>query len=214
MKIVEGWHCPDLLNGAGKYLERAKEDGIQTVKLARKRRVAIQAGGHVGTWPCFLSHHFETIYTFEPTPDNFDCLIRNIAVHASGPERVFAARGALGDKRGPIDMVMSGKSTGQHRARYPAEKGLGSVPIYRIDDLALPTVDALFLDLEGYEAHALAGALDTLARCRPVVMAENNKRANDQGFKLAYLEGFMSEAGYRVHSRVGEDIIFLPEGAA
>jgi len=210
MKFVDGWACPDILSGPGKYAKRAEEDGILAVAMCKNKRVAIQAGGHVGTWPCFLSRHFDVVYTFEPTPDNFECLVLNIHKHAKHSECIFAARGALGRKRGPIDMVISGKSTGQHRARYPLDPELSSVPVYRIDDLALPVVDGIFLDVEGYENHALGGAIETLKRCRPVVMAENNHRAENQGFRMEDLEIFMRSADYRLAHTVGEDLIFVP----
>lgn len=209
MKRVDGWWCPELLSGPGKYLRRAEEDAPLAIGLCAQHRVVIQAGGHIGTWPCFLAKTFETVYTFEPTADNFACLVTNIWAQ-DVQNQVFAAQGALGNKRGPIDMVLSGKSTGQHRVRYPDGPGLGTVPTYRIDDLALPVVDALFLDVEGYEQHALTGAAETLKRCRPVVMAESNKRAQDHGFSKDDLEVFMRMHNYTLHERVSEDLIFAP----
>lgn len=213
MKIVEGWHCPDMLSGAGKYLRRAVEDAPAAINLCAQRRVAVQAGGHVGTWPVFLSQHFERVYTFEPTAENFRCLVRNVEEHARDPNAIFPARAALGNKRGPIDMMMSGKSTGQHRARYPKGDALGTVPSVRLDDLELPVVDGLFLDLEGFENHALRGAIETMKRCRPVVMAENNRRARDQGFTLEDLKIFMRCCDYRLVSAVNEDLIFQHRNA-
>lgn len=212
MKIIGDWHCPDLLSGPGKYQRRAHEDAPLAIAQCKQRRVAIQAGGHIGTWPVFLSTHFGTVYTFEPAADNFACLMLNIWAHGERPESIFATRGVLGHKRGPIEMVLSGKSTGQHRVRYPSDAGMGTVPAYRIDDLALPIVDALFLDLEGYEMHALSGARDTLRRCRPVVMAENNKRVMDHGFKMESLEALMKGEGYRLHAAISEDLIFVHNG--
>ena len=214
MKIVNGWHCPDLLSGAGKYMKRAIEDAPAAILRCERRRVAIQAGGHVGTWPVYLSGPFERIYTFEPTSENFRCLVKNVEDHAADPGRIFAARGALGNKRGPIDMVLSRKSTGQHRAHAPKNPNIAAVPCYRIDDLNFPVVDALFLDLEGFENFALRGAAETLTRCRPVVMAENNRRAADQGFKRGDLAEFMATLNYQVVHAAGEDLIFQHRGEA
>lgn len=210
MKEVEGWFCPDLLSGPGKYARRAREDAPLAIEHCKHRRVAIQAGGHIGTWPVFLAGKFETVYTFEPAPQNFDCLVRNIARHLPEPEHVFAARGALGDARGPIELYISGKSTGQHRVRKGDPAALGTVPTYRIDDLQLPIVDAIFLDLEGFEGHAVRGAASTIALHRPVVMAENNSRAREQGFRPDALEKFFEKLGYRKVADVHEDLIFVP----
>ena len=214
MKIVEDWHCPDQLSGAGKYMRRAIEDAPKAIERCKHRRVAVQAGGHVGTWPVFLSGHFDRVYTFEPTAENFRCLVKNVEQHAKDPNAIFPARGAVGNRRGPIDMVLSGKSTGQHRARWPKDPSIAPVPCYRIDDFEFPIVDGLFLDLEGFENFALRGAVETLKRCKPVVMAENNRRCWDQGFKPQDLEIFMRTCDYRLVERVGEDLIFQHRKAA
>lgn len=212
MKVINGWHCPDLLSGPGKYMRRAVEDAPLAFERCKQRRVAVQAGGHVGTWPIFLSKHFERVYTFEPIGENFRCLVRNVSEHAENPDAIFPARGALGHIAKPVDMVISGKSTGQHRARYPSEHKVGTVPVYRLDDLGLPAVDAIFLDLEGFENFALRGALETMKAHRPIVMVENNRRCEDHGFKRGDLEVFMRCANYQIAARVGEDLIFEPRG--
>jgi FkbM family methyltransferase len=44
-----------------------------------------------------------------------------------------------------------------------------------IDTLALPRLDFLKLDVEGMEVDALAGAHDTIRRCKPIILAEQIK---------------------------------------
>lgn len=211
MKIVEGWQCPDLLSGPNKYARRAREDAPVAIEECWSRRVAIQAGGHIGTWPVFLSTRFETVYTFEPAPENWLCLTTNLATFVQGPERVFPFRAAVSQHGGPVEMHISGKSTGQHVAKILEGKGVvGTVPSIRIDDLALPICDAIFLDLEGFENFALRGAKETIARCRPVLMVENNKRAIRQGFTLDDVPKLLKAWGYQLKAVVNEDMVFTP----
>jgi len=202
MKIVAGWHCPDLLTGPGNYL-RKNGDAALALSLATSRRTAIQAGGHIGTWPVMLAGEFSTVMTFEPDFENFSALAANLAERTSG--NVFPARGILGNKRRPHGLRRSPKSTGQHRV------GDGEpVPCFRIDEMGLDTVDAIFLDVEGFEIPALLGATETIKRSRPVIMAEENKRALDQGFRIGDLDKVLAGFGYTRAGAVGEDLIFTP----
>lgn len=203
MKEVAGWRCPDLLSGPGNYLGRCGhlELGIER---ARRKLVAVQAGGHIGTVPAYLADRFARVYTFEPDPENFACLAANC--YARHPGQIYAAQGILGNDRGPVALKTSTKSTGQHRVKPGAD---GDVPSYRIDDLGL-AVDAIFLDVEGFEIHALRGAVATLKRWRPVVMAEENKRALDQGFRIGDLGRFLATYGYHQVAAIADDLVFAP----
>lgn len=202
MKIVADWHCPDLLTGPGNYLNKNRDAELALEHLTGARS-AIQAGGHIGTWPVYLAPRFERVFTWEPDADNFTCLVRNLADR--GLSNVFPARGILGQKRRPHGLRKSPKSTGQHRV------GDGDlVPCFRIDDLGLTDVDAIFLDVEGFEIPALRGAADTIARCRPVIMAEENKRALDHGFRIGDIARLLEPWGYRKVAAVNEDLVFIP----
>jgi FkbM family methyltransferase len=205
--MVRGWMCPVLLSGPGSYLARSQDADAAIALVAEDRRkdgVAIQAGGHIGVWPVKLSRVFATVYTFEPDAANFAALAHNVHAKAHGP--VFRAQGVLGDKRGPVALERSTKSTGQHRVT----NGPGAVPTYRIDDLALPRLDAVFLDVEGCEIPALRGGWKTIKRFRPVIMAEENKRSVRQGFAIGELAAVLGEIGYRLVDRRGEDLVFAP----
>lgn len=203
MKVVAGWHCPDLLSGPGNYLNK-NGDAELALEHLKGARTAIQAGGHIGTWPVMLASRFERVLTWEPEAENFACLVRNLAER--GHSNVFPARGILGLKRRPHGLRKSPKSTGQHRV------GQGDpVPCYRIDDLGLADVDAIFLDVEGFEVPALQGAEATIARCRPVIMAEENRRALDHGYRIGDLARLLEPWGYRKVAAVNEDLVFLPD---
>jgi FkbM family methyltransferase len=202
MKTVAGWHCPDLLSGPGNYLNK-NGDARGALDLLTASRTAIQAGGHIGTWPVILSPIFRQVVTFEPEAENFACLAANLAERTPG--NVFPVRGVLAEQKGPLQLRVSPKSTGQHRI------GEGIfVPAFRIDDLGLDDVDAIFLDVEGFEIPALQGARKTIARSRPVIMAEENRRTVDQGFRIGDLERLLRGWGYRKVAAINEDLIFAP----
>lgn len=208
MKHVAGWHCPDLLSGPGNYLNRFREiwPVLEGVMGKRKRRSAIQAGGHIGTWPISLAALFANVYTFEPDCENFRALVKN-ADALDAQCRLYPMRAILGCARGTAELIISAKSTGQHRVKAGA---IGPVPTIRIDDLALADCDLIQLDVEGCELHALQGAVQTLERCKPIIVAEENKRCQDQGFRLGQLADQLLAWGYIHKASLGEDLIFAP----
>lgn len=79
----------------------------------------------------------------------------------------------------------------------------------RIDDLVgVSNVTVLKLDLEGGEAEAIAGAFETISRCRPLIAAEASTAA-----KFDELSEQMSLLSYRKLSRSGKrhTYIWLPK---
>lgn len=206
MKVVNGWTCPDLLSSPGGYQSRFDKER-HVFEAVKSRRSCVQAGGHVGTYPIGLAALFGAVYTFEPDAENFTALTANIQMF--GLAHVFPARGLLGHKRGPRGLHLSTKSTGQHRV-----KGDGLLPVYRIDDLGLTDCDLIQLDVEGFEINALRGAEETLKACRPLVVAEENRRARDHGFKIGELEILMRMFNYKLTGKIGEDLIFQHRKAA
>lgn len=180
-------------------------------KLAPRRTVCVQAGGHVGLWPRELAKAFDTVYTFEPEQANFAALTRNCDAH-----NIYAARGALGDKRGPV-AIDKGAVSGLHRIHMdPDGPAAGEIPQYQVDDLGLRDCAAIVLDVEGFELPALVGAYKTLQRFRPLVVVEAiDKHANALGFPgLAVLEQLLVDAlGYcRSQPLIGADRVFQHSG--
>lgn len=206
MKVVTGWVCPDLLSGPGNYLGRCPHTDAAW-SLTTKRRVAIQAGGHIGTVPCYLANIFERVYTFEPDPENHAALVAN--TFRRFPDTIITAQGVLGQHHTPVAMLKSTRSTGQHRVRRGAA---GAIPSYRIDDLGLADVDAIFLDVEGFEIPALRGGYKTIRQWRPVIQVEENKRAVDQGFAIGAVGAMLQEWGYVERGRIADDIVFTHAG--
>lgn len=203
MKMVDGWRCPDLLSGPGNYMRRGLEMLDAAAPWIKRKGCVIQAGGHVGTVPVLLADQYEVVYTFEPEAANFAALAFN--AHERAPSRIFAARGCLGAERTTVSLEISTRSTGQHTV---ARKRPGLVPVYMIDDLNV-RVDAIMLDVEGYELHALAGARRTINRDHPLVIAEENKRSVGHGFKIGDLDAHMHLQGYKMVQTVGEDRIYV-----
>lgn len=167
---------------------------------AGERRTLIQAGGHLGIWPEYLSHYFKRVISFEPSETVFECLEKNTA-HRPNIECVMAA---LGDENKSIGFYQSGWKTGTDTCVLKD----GMEPSYnvsqiRIDDMCLDDVDAIFLDIELYEVSALMGARETIEKFSPVIQVELHDKAKDA------IDGLLTSWGYRLIDRVSKDGVYV-----
>lgn len=158
-----------------------------------QRRVIIQAGGCLGMYPRLWSDSFEHVYTFEPDPVNFYCLVANCP-----SDRIIKMQAALSDTC-RFGAFLPGPDFNAGLGKMECEPG--PVPMLALDALEFPHVDAIQLDCEGHETKITAGALKTLRQHRPVVAIEKpNTAARD----------ILSELGYAEVERVGTmpDVVF------
>ena len=157
----------------------------------------VQAGGAVGRWPIALAEMFEQVYTFEPDPLNFACLVRNAAAL-----NILKYQAALGQSAELIHMEpMEADNAGAGEV-IPG----GRTPTITIDSLALTDVDFMQLDVEGSEEKVLRGAAKTIKRDRPVLMLEFGNVA--QAIKDS-LAKYLEEIGYRHVGNVSRDKVFV-----
>ena len=172
----------------------------------RGRTAAVQAGGNLGIYPKRLAQLFTTVYTFEPAADLWPKLL----VNAPEPN-IVKLQAALGDTRELVQVSRVRRDGKRH-----AHEGIGytvphgTIPTLRIDDLNLPVCDLVYLDIEGGELPALRGAVETVARCRPVIGVEINKNLKYVGLTPAHVIDFLAGQGYRHAQTLGSDQVFVP----
>lgn len=127
-------------------------------------RVAIQAGGCCGVYPRMLAQRFKTVYTFEPVPAAFHCLVNNNQL-----EKVIKLQIALGDRVGQTALTYINNSVGMSQVNNEVK---GMIPMMTIDSFNFQDVDLIALDVEGHEYQALKGAQETIAKWKPVIIIE------------------------------------------
>jgi FkbM family methyltransferase len=172
------------------------EEVALTLDVLRERRethgdgvIALDGGANIGVftveWAREMSGWGEVI-SFEPQERIFYALAGNVAL-----ANLFNARAcwaALGAKSGKMMVPRPnyarpgsyGSLELQHRATTEfigqaisyEEEAMDTVQVIAVDDLALPRLDLLKFDVEGMEIEALAGARETIARLRPVLLVE------------------------------------------
>lgn len=139
-------------------------------KYCNKLDVMIQAGGNAGFYVKKYSEIFKTVYTFEPIPLLFYCLNLN-----ASKENVYKFNCCLGDKNECVSMNNTFETLGHGGSHVNLNSDINSkrTPTFSIDNLNLAVCDLIQLDLEGYELKALLGGIETIKRCKPVIVVED-----------------------------------------
>lgn len=187
----------------GKYHGVREVHNIPAIVFwCKKTNIIIQAGGNVGLWPQAYSEIFKQVYTFEPDPLNYECLLKNCTA-----PNVNKFNMALGDKGDWIDIHHEISNCG---ASYVS--GEGKIQISRLDDLNFGGCDLLQLDIEGYELMALKGAENTIKTYSPTICVEFNSAAARYGVSFDDIAVYLRTFGYKLVERIGNDYIFIKEG--
>lgn len=168
----------------------------------------IDVGGYIGAFALAMRAMLpETwIYTFEPLPDNYAKLQKNMA----GDERFKLFQTALGDTQGTTDFwrcefVASSSVLPMedlHKAAFPmtACSTKVTVPIARLDDyldeMVLERPVLMKLDVQGFEAQALAGAAETLEKVDYVLTEVSHQPLYEGQVTFEKLYALMKSHGF------------------
>jgi FkbM family methyltransferase len=156
-------YVSDTIRATGDFYEAAILD-----ELARRISggVIVDAGAMLGNHSTYLAEFVPhlTIHAFEPEPSNFRLLRRNVRPYPS----VLAYPYALSDRAGRVGIDSDPTNRG-HASVVPG----GWIRAVTLDTLNLHDVSLIKVDVEGHEPQVLAGARETIARCRPLILLED-----------------------------------------
>ena len=140
----------------------------------------MDVGANIGTIviPALARGLMQTATAIEPHPDNLRLLRANLALNSLS-ERVRVLAQAVGaEPSALLFLTESATNSGNHSI---GRTGL-PVPSSRLDDVACPHDGVLlWMDIEGYEGHALRGAPNLLAAGIPVVCEYNTEYLEQSG---------------------------------
>lgn len=160
--------------------------------------VAIQAGGNCGMQVEKFADFFDTVYTFEPDPINFLCLVINLPY-----TNVIKMQCCLGSEHRMVSMNTLPDAIGG----FYVNENHGNIPTLRIDDLNLKQCDFIQLDVEGYQLFALRGAQETINRFKPVISVELDW-AERYDFSRNDIVNFLIHSGYEQVATYTSDHIY------
>lgn len=152
-----------IVDGKPTYQFHKLEAALRNVT---KWRVAVDVGAHCGLWSMHLVKRFERVFAFEPVAAHRQCFEMNV------PQGAVLAPCALGDRDDLISIHSEPTSSGNSWVN-----GKGEIPMRRLDFYELQNVDFIKIDVEGGEELVIKGGLETIKRCRPVMIVEQKGHA-------------------------------------
>jgi FkbM family methyltransferase len=146
-----------------------------------RQRIAVDVGANAGEFSFFMARYARDVVAFEPNPDLWPNLkrlvghrlrIEGVALSAAPGSATFRY---VEDNTGVATIEASNKlgmieDAGTIRTR--------TVPVRTLDSYDLQDVSFIKIDVEGHEEAVIAGAIETLRRCRPALLIESENRHN------------------------------------
>ena len=172
------------------YGEYCPEEGRILAQIIQPGMTVVEIGANMGTHSVDMARACAPgrFYAFEPQPRLFQILCANLALNDIA--NAFAYPDGCGAAEGEavvplVDYSQSGNFGGL-ALRDGDAPGL-KIRIRALDDMDLPALGLLKVDVEGYEAEVIRGATQTIRRCRPVIYIENDRAAKqDELIALIY----------------------------
>jgi FkbM family methyltransferase len=180
------------------------EDMSFLVHYLRQDDVFVDVGANVGAYTVLASAAGGArTYAFEPSAAALHTLRSNVALNHID-DRVSIQPYAIGRAPGSVSISTEGPSAMHHIE--PGSRSALSVEMHpaKMSPVEMRTVDSydlrpaiMKIDVEGYEAEVLAGAMETASRPELVaIITENNDSADNYGDGLLSVTSFMSQHGF------------------
>lgn len=175
--------------------------------------IMIDIGANIG-WYSLLTSHLSKgrcqVFAFEPDPQNFERLKRNIL--ANGLTNIAPFNIAVGETAGRLQLHRYNKgNAGRHSlvALHDGEKlpvDVASLDdFWRTHSLPMRPIRLLKMDIEGYEFFALRGATQTLSRCQWLLLEQSPRYLAMSGASIGALIDLLCAHGFTP---------YLPRGKA
>jgi len=142
----------------------------------------IHAGTYFGDFLPAISNAISTgskVWAFEPNRENYQCA--KITLLINGSENVILTNAGLGSKseelfiqtidKNGLSLGGASRIISKDFDEVTLKEKIQIVTIDQIIDTEI-IVSIIQLDVEGYEKEALAGALQTIKRCHPIIILE------------------------------------------
>ncbi len=191
------------------YWNQRRLGGIEPEILCARRwvrpgGVAVDIGANSGLYTYELSRWFDRVEALEPNMQ-VSQRIRDWGKANVNLRSVGASSSAL---RAVLHVPVSARGVEYagwgtlypDSLESPASVRSTSVDLVSLDSLELREVAFVKIDVEGHEQNVLEGALETICRCRPVVMVEVKRQSRE------FVASYFQRLHHRLHFLEGRDL--------
>lgn len=146
------------------------------------------------------------VWAFEPNRESYRCSM--VTIFLNDLHNVVMANAGLDAGAGTHRLLIAG-GTSRLIDDGPGQVNSEEVQLARIDDAvgADRRVGVIHLDIEGHEQRALAGAMDTIRRCLPLILVETVPEQQ-------WLDEHLRPLGYELGGLVNCNRIIRPSAQA
>jgi FkbM family methyltransferase len=189
-------------------------------KYIKKDSVVIECGCHIGTHTLKMTSLCQKLYGFEPMPETYDVLMKNLNVNGIKNSIIYKKGVAETSGHTKFLWIPPNNIGGSGLANNPmgipnwiqfTDKNI-EVELTTIDDLNLDRLDFMKIDVEGYESFAIKGAFNTIQKYKPVIVMEvwkNHFGEVDLNYTKELFKNLL-DIGYEITSVGGPDFLFIP----
>jgi FkbM family methyltransferase len=185
------WVNPDIIDPAEEFAYELLQEGDTLIDVGANIG-CVTAAGALAVGPR------GRVVAIEPHPQTFHCLQQTIALNKC--PNVTAINCALGAEAGVVNFSNERRKDDVNRVQLNGP-GL-QVPCRTLDDLvqelALPRIALLKIDVEGFEMHVLRGAVDTLSRVDSIYIEVLEHTLERFGSSAAGVMQFLRERGFHL----------------
>lgn len=151
--------------------------------------LCLDVGANFGVMGQALESNGFEVVSFEPQPDVYTVLCKNVTGACINM--------GLSDSAGSLTMpkILTGSRANYGGQSIGTRSELGTIPVKvdTLDSFDFKNVGFMKIDVEGFEEKVLRGAVDTIARCRPIMYIED-----DRVEKSASLRAYIKSLGYSI----------------
>ena len=156
--------------------------------IPKPKQTVIDIGAQYGDYAILCSKIYKAkVYTFEPLPQNFKEILKNIKLNGLEEDQIKAFNVALGNVNKIAMISYSGEMANN------SNKGKKIKATFRTLDSYKLKADLLKIDVEGFELNVLDGAIKTIKKYHPKIIIETHSRALEKQTKE-----FLSKLNYKL----------------
>jgi len=202
--------CTDFYNSIinGKSQPHPRELKIikKFINTYNRKNTFIDIGAHIGTVSIPYSKLFNQVICFEPNPETFVNLKKNIEYNKCN--NILSYNDAISNSNNCFKLIKSGSNSGCYHIQNYNNTNKKTITL---DELNINNkIDFIKIDTVGSELYVLEGAINTINKNKPLIQVETNKLSEiNFNYDKSKIYNFLKNLGYIIYDDDNDDPIFI-----